>query len=450
MAPEQLQGGLTDGGPTCSRPARFSTRCWRATRHSTRARWRRPWRRFSTPIRRCSEDRPRSRPPIASSTAPSPKSPAQRYPSAAAMADDLRTVLDARDDEPRRARAVTRFVVLPFRLLRADPEIDFLAFGLADAIANVALVRWSRSSCVPRWLQHALPRVSRSDGHRERAQRRCRADRHAGARGRAAPSSVQLVEAPAGSLIWSDTSQVPVGDLFRLQDDLSRRIVESLALPLSGRERRALGHDVPFSAKAYEFYLRANQLGHDPASLDIARGLYEQAVQADPQYAPAWARLGHLYRVVGKFRERTGDCRPRGGRAQSCARTQSGPFHGRPCLCADRSRLRSGARCDGAAHSTRLIAQQRPGAVCRTRAPVPVLWSACRPLLPRTNAPGVWIPNVRTSVQYTLFMAGDYLRAAAEPGGYAAIGGIALVIAGHPDAIRQCRKECEMLRARQA
>ena len=55
-------------------------------------------------------------------------------------------------------------------------------------------------------------------------------------------------------------------------------------------------------------------------------------------------------------------------------------------------------------------------------------------------------PKVRTSVHYTLFMAGDYLRAAAEPGGYAAIGGIALVMAGHPDALRRCCKEAEMLR----
>ena len=55
-------------------------------------------------------------------------------------------------------------------------------------------------------------------------------------------------------------------------------------------------------------------------------------------------------------------------------------------------------------------------------------------------------PKVRTSVQYTLFMAGDYLRAAAEPAGYAAIGGLALAMAGHADAVRQCRKDAEMLR----
>jgi hypothetical protein len=55
-------------------------------------------------------------------------------------------------------------------------------------------------------------------------------------------------------------------------------------------------------------------------------------------------------------------------------------------------------------------------------------------------------PKVRTSVQYTLFMAGEYLRAAAEPSGYAAIGGLSLVMAEHPDALRQCRKDAEMLR----
>lgn len=81
-----------------------------------------------------------------------------------------------------------------------------------------------------------------------------------------------------------------------------RQIVESLALPLSGRERRALGHDVPSNAKAYEFYLRANPLSHDSGSWEVARDLYLQCLQADPRYAPAWARLGRVYHVIGKYR----------------------------------------------------------------------------------------------------------------------------------------------------
>src|SRR6185436_17847705 len=65
------------------------------------------------------------------------KSSADRYGSAAAMAEDLRTALVADGSESQRAaRPVTRLMVLPFRLLRPDAEIDFLAFSLADAITN--------------------------------------------------------------------------------------------------------------------------------------------------------------------------------------------------------------------------------------------------------------------------------------------------------------------------
>jgi serine/threonine protein kinase len=60
------------------------------------------------------------------------KAPAQRYPSASAIADDLRRVLESHADDGRAARAVTRLVVLPFRLLRPDAEIDFLASVQAD------------------------------------------------------------------------------------------------------------------------------------------------------------------------------------------------------------------------------------------------------------------------------------------------------------------------------
>ena len=42
----------------------------------------------------------------------------------------------------------------------------------------------------------------------------------------------QLVEAPGGTLLTSHTVQSSLGDLFRLQDDIARRVVEALALPL--------------------------------------------------------------------------------------------------------------------------------------------------------------------------------------------------------------------------
>src|SRR6185312_1199380 len=47
-------------------------------------------------------------------------------------------------------------------------------------------------------------------------------------------ASAQLVEAPSGTLLTSHTVQTSLGDLFRLQDDIARRVVEALSLPLTG------------------------------------------------------------------------------------------------------------------------------------------------------------------------------------------------------------------------
>ena len=113
--------------------------------------------------------------------------------------------------------------------------------------------------------------------------------------------ATQLVEAPSGRLLWSRTTQVTLNDIFQLQDDLTHQIVESLSLPLSAREERMLSHDAPATAQAYEYYLRANELASDPKSWAIARDLYQQAVEEDPRYAPAWARLGRVLRLIAKL-----------------------------------------------------------------------------------------------------------------------------------------------------
>src|SRR5260221_8134522 len=65
------------------------------------------------------------------------KRPAERPSSADAMAEELRAVTGvAVMDTAVIAHALTRLVVLPFRVLRPDPETDFLAFSLPDAIAT--------------------------------------------------------------------------------------------------------------------------------------------------------------------------------------------------------------------------------------------------------------------------------------------------------------------------
>jgi serine/threonine protein kinase len=65
------------------------------------------------------------------------KRPADRPPSATVMAEELRAITGADGhDTASLAHALTRLVVLPFRVLRPDPETDFLAFSLPDAITT--------------------------------------------------------------------------------------------------------------------------------------------------------------------------------------------------------------------------------------------------------------------------------------------------------------------------
>src|SRR5213079_3373855 len=59
--------------------------------------------------------------------------------------------------------------------------------------------------------------------------------------------------------------------------------------------------DVPASPKAYECFLRGNQFSHDAKQWGAARDLYLRCVEADPCYAPAWARLGRIHHVMAKY-----------------------------------------------------------------------------------------------------------------------------------------------------
>jgi TolB-like protein len=202
-----------------------------------------------------------------------------------------------------RAELVRRLIVLPFRLLRPDPEVDFLGHGLADAI-TVALggipTLALRSPYAASGLGPApdLQRLSRElevdavlSGTLLAASGRVRL-------------SAQLIEAPGGTVLGSTSADATMADVFRLQDELVRAVVEALALRLSPQQDRRLAAGGSVDGRAFELYLRANEVGatiSSAARQTAARDLYQEAVAEDPGFAPAWARLGRIYRVMGKY-----------------------------------------------------------------------------------------------------------------------------------------------------
>lgn len=235
------------------------------------------------------------------------KRPEDRYPSAREMLDAVNAVsLSGSTATASRARTVARLIALPFRVLKRDAETDFLAYSLPDAISSSLS---GIDSLIVRSSQMAAAFEGMTDPKRVAVE----ADVDAiltGSLLRAGDRirlTCQLVEAPSGTMIWSDTASSSMQDLFKIQDELCERIVQSLRLPLNDRERCIFRRDVPASAKAYEYYLRANQIAATKTLDDmrLARDMYLQCVDEGPDYAPAWARLGRVYRFIEKFGEDT-------------------------------------------------------------------------------------------------------------------------------------------------
>jgi TolB-like protein len=232
------------------------------------------------------------------------KNPANRFDAADDMAAELHSLL--RLDDPRmnvETRAVKRLIVLPFRVLRSDPETDFLAFSLPDAISaslaglnslvvrsSLAAARFAGAALDLREIAKEVDVDTVLTGTLLRAGTQLRL-------------VTQLVEAPSGTLICSKASQVELRDIFQLQDTLVSGVVESLALPLTAGERQQLAHDAPGSATGYDLYLRGNEAAKKFSGFSEAIRLYEQCVALDPAYAPAWARLGRARWLIGKFSE---------------------------------------------------------------------------------------------------------------------------------------------------
>jgi TolB-like protein/tetratricopeptide (TPR) repeat protein len=231
------------------------------------------------------------------------KSPAERYPTAEALSRALAgIVVTSSGESAAPALTLTRLVVLPFRLLRADPEIDFLGLALADAVSaslgrlGSLVVRSSAAGARFAGDTPDLPAIaSQLDvdlvllGTLLRSGDRLRV-------------STQLVEARAGTMTWSHTTESKLDDVFRLQDELAQGIVAALS-PSLGPPRLERPGETPATARAYEFYLRGSEAAHDIVHLKVARDLYLQCVREDPQFAPAWACLGRAHRLIGKYLE---------------------------------------------------------------------------------------------------------------------------------------------------
>jgi TolB-like protein/Flp pilus assembly protein TadD len=105
--------------------------------------------------------------------------------------------------------------------------------------------------------------------------------------------TAQLVDAKSGYHLWSGSYERQLTDIFELQDELARGIVETLRIELRVDAAKRLVAEQTQSPEAYNWFMRGRALydWDSPENLYLSISYFEKAVEADPDYAMAWGYL---------------------------------------------------------------------------------------------------------------------------------------------------------------
>jgi len=118
--------------------------------------------------------------------------------------------------------------------------------------------------------------------------------------------TVELIDVADGFRLWSDRYDRDIRDVFAVQDEIARRVVEALQLTLSSGERSAWKRGVTRDIDAYTYHLRGRKYfyRYDKRGVASARELFERAIGLDPSYARAYAGIAdccsYLFMYVGR------------------------------------------------------------------------------------------------------------------------------------------------------
>ncbi len=134
--------------------------------------------------------------------------------------------------------------------------------------------------------------------------------------------NIRLIDTASNQQLWSERYERPYGDLFKVQDEITRKLTEVLPGKLTDAVRQRRAKPYTRSLEAYDDFLRGQALFLVRRSEDNeeARGYYRKALALDPNFARAYAGLAMTYAMDYRLRP-TGGSSPALARASELAET---------------------------------------------------------------------------------------------------------------------------------
>jgi TolB-like protein/Flp pilus assembly protein TadD len=192
---------------------------------------------------------------------------------------------------------VKSLAVLPFKSLGRESSDVYLGLGMADTLiarlSNLKEIAVRPTSSV---MKYADSDKNTSDIGRElNVESVLEGSIHiSGGRMRV---SVQLVSVRDQTPMWADKFDEQFTDIFTVEDSISQRVAERLALKLSSDERKALAKHYTEDTEAHLLGLNGRYLleKRTPEATRKAIAFFEKAIEKDPNYALAYADIAESY-----------------------------------------------------------------------------------------------------------------------------------------------------------
>jgi TolB-like protein len=115
--------------------------------------------------------------------------------------------------------------------------------------------------------------------------------------------NVQLIKATSDAHLWADTYDRKLTDVFVIETEIAKAIADKLRAKLTGREEEAIRNQPTENSEAHQLYLKGRYFWNKRTSdgLKTSIDYFNQAIDKDPAYGPAYAGLADAYAVLPNY-----------------------------------------------------------------------------------------------------------------------------------------------------